>query len=401
MKLLTQAFLFDFATCETDLLQATRDLIQSEYSYSFGSSPPLMTDSWLAEFYSQKALANRTDGIYDDMNLPDSLVSQLKQNSASTTPLWSLWSLPVRYVFGESVSRSSSGSCIRKVFAEAARRIENATCIKFELDTKARPDSIVVRTIPEMPCWSTLGYNASLNGINIGTGCMHVGQVTHLLLHALGLAHENLRPDGLNFQEVNLENAGSTHPILFGPWQGTNTSWEAAVSSLPFDFGSLTGLGPCYQSGSPGRACNQTLAPSPALGEAAGAQARAVMGNRDVLSGRDVQVLKKMYCHGGEEGAGGFVAPPGSLEPGQSAALAHCFLDDCDIAEVAVYEKAQSADVLPGPGGAFAESFNKTKLIYTLLAVVLGLILVSIGYSFWHSYRRPDVPESEEPLIVS
>jgi Astacin (Peptidase family M12A) len=393
-----------------------------EYAYISGSSPPLMTESWLNDFYSKVSLPPLSDKIYDDMKLSDSLVAALAPSSSpSDTPLWLNWPGTVRYAFDPSVGNSTS--CVRIVFLEAVRRVQNSTCVTFTEDTSAitSANSLLITSNSNQRCWSTLGYSESQNGINIVTGCMHVGQVTHLLLHALGLGHENLRADADLFQSYNNLNvedtlADATKTLLLLPWTGTRTAWEAAVLQLPFDFGSITGAGPCYLSStvSAGRdACNATLSPYPTMSEADAIIASALMGNRDVMTARDASLVNLMYCGvdpkaNATEPTSPFIAPPASPGNGYAQNLVKCFLDDVDVSEVLKKEKSQSSDIMAGAGGAFADNTSRTKLIYILVGVGLLVTLTVIAFFFWRSLRRyveegrvdEYRSETERPLIV-
>jgi len=141
--------------------------------------------------------------------------------------------------------------------------------------------------------------------------------------------------------------------------------------------------------------------------------ATAVMGNRDVMSSRDASLLNLMYCDfdpnaNASEPVAPFVPPPASPGNGYAQNLLQCFLNDVVITEVLEEEKEQAADILPGAGGAFAASTNRTKLIYILVAVGLFIVLVCITFFFSTSLRsyveggQVDEfrSETERPLIV-
>ena len=117
-------------------LENATHLAGIEHAYISGSSPPLMTESWLNDFYSKVNLPALSEKIYDDMKLSDSLVAALAPSSSpSQTPLWATWPSTVRYAFDPSVGNSTS--CVRSVFLEAVKRVQNATCVTFVEDTAA------------------------------------------------------------------------------------------------------------------------------------------------------------------------------------------------------------------------------------------------------------------------
>ena len=116
--------LLGLVCCQTPATQLsqTRELLDSQYSFAGSSNPPLMTDSWLSNFYSHVSLPTNTPGVYDDMKLSDTLVNAIQETSYSanaTNPLWAIWSLPVRFAYDKSVDQANASICIKKVFAES------------------------------------------------------------------------------------------------------------------------------------------------------------------------------------------------------------------------------------------------------------------------------------------
>ena len=55
-------------------------------------------------------------------------------------------------------------------------------------------------------CFSYLGMIGRRQAVNIGRGCEFRGIVQHEILHALGRAHEQSRPDRDNYVIINMNN---------------------------------------------------------------------------------------------------------------------------------------------------------------------------------------------------
>lgn len=91
-------------------------------------------------------------------------------------------------------------------------------------------------------CWSRLGYqndgrtNLIPQQLNLGTGCMYKGIIQHEILHALGVAHEHMRPDRDNYLVMNTSNMKQL---------GLDNSWKYWSQDVlqnftnSFDYGSL------------------------------------------------------------------------------------------------------------------------------------------------------------------
>ena len=180
-------------------------------------------------------------------------------------PTWNVWPQPsnITYVF-ESLS-STNQTCARTVFREAAERISEASggCLYFKdlsaswnatTDADANPLRVIIDDTPK--CFATLGYQSGKGGnmISIGSGCVNVGTVMHLLGHVLGMAHEEQRPDSQQYISVVPSNidvygmspASNVDPTtapkfqyVFRPLNGTGSAWEREVTKLPYEYGSL------------------------------------------------------------------------------------------------------------------------------------------------------------------
>lgn len=130
--------------------------------------------------------------------------------------------------------------------------------------------------------------------INIGRGCEHRGIVQHEILHALGRAHEQSRPDRNNYVIINENNIrrGTFYNILLVLVINNNKislvehrhnfNIHRTDTSLPYDYGSVMHYG-AYDFSSNGLPTIRTRQP-------------ASIGQRYGLSAMDWRHLQRAYC---------------------------------------------------------------------------------------------------------
>ena len=216
-------------------------------------------------------------------------------------PSWDIWpnGSTIQYSF------SDVDECVQMIFREAAVRITEATngCLLFNefSDTPASDTLSVVSS--QSGCFASLGYKATGNIVNIGTGCKNVGTVMHLLGHVLGLAHEDQRPDARQYVVVNhgnidtygMSTSSSVDPMksakyqyIFEPLNGTRTIWEQQVMLLPYEYGSLM-----HNSRS---VYAVDIAKDKTLTSIHGSSSYDdLFGNRGFMTERDARLLNEMY----------------------------------------------------------------------------------------------------------
>lgn len=83
----------------------------------------------------------------------------------------------------------------KKLILGAMRDISGDTCVKFV--PRRKSDISFVEFVMDKPnkCSSKLGWVGKLQRILLGRNCMRYGIIVHEILHALGLFHEQSRPD--------------------------------------------------------------------------------------------------------------------------------------------------------------------------------------------------------------
>jgi len=221
---------------------------------------------------------------------------------------WSLWpkSQGIEFEF-DIPPADKSTVCVKKIFTEAALRVSEASsgCVKLVENSSSNDKSILrIRSDEKFKCYSSLGYNSmGDNVINIGLGCRNVGTVMHLILHALGMAHEDQRPDAAQYRYVidpNIDAYGmspSAHinptktekfKKTFVPLSGTKTRWETEIMQFPYEYGSIMHNSVYRYSYSIGSKPTTT---SVFLGQ----KFDDLPGNRGFITYRDAQILNNMY----------------------------------------------------------------------------------------------------------
>ena len=244
---------------------------------------------------------------------------------------WNLWpSTPegpteIKYVIDDTV-----GNCERSTLTVAMSVIAHNSCIKFSQLSQSvylssgAADPVIHITNRPGGCFASLGFRPgpSENLVNIGPGCVNVGTVTHLVLHALGLFHEHQRPDRDTFVKLvttNIDgdrvggNKGTTkYDVLFGKAGPGQSLWVNATESKPYDYSSIMHNGPCHYSvseefggGNAGCSLEPSLVANPPSNLKSPSPATKYwgspsdIGNRATLSPGDVSLLSLLYpCSG-------------------------------------------------------------------------------------------------------
>ena len=233
-----------------------------------------------------------------DSNIAGDIIIK-PQWGSDRPPTWKLWPSPssVPYFF------ASNDTCIRATVTEALLRFEEATssCVKFTEVTQADSNALVISS-GVSGCFASLGYSEGNNVLTLGTGCINVGTVLHLLGHVLGMAHEDQRPNAREYVTVNTANIDvfgmssssnldptetSKYGYVFAPLSGTKTAWEKAIANQPYEFGSLMHNSRSIYS--------VDVATEFTLQGVKGPQFADLFGQRGWVTERDARILNEMY----------------------------------------------------------------------------------------------------------
>uniref|UniRef100_A0A915C7J2 Zinc metalloproteinase n=1 Tax=Parascaris univalens TaxID=6257 RepID=A0A915C7J2_PARUN len=157
-----------------------------------------------------------------------------KKRKIGREPLYVRWDTtkPISYEFADSIPQST-----RHKIREAIALWELRTCVRF-LENGPSVDRI--EFFDGGGCSSFVGKTGGTQGISISTpGCDVVGIISHEIGHALGIFHEQARPDQnrnifVNYNNIPISRWNNFHPV---------SQNQADTYNLPYDTGSVMHYG--------------------------------------------------------------------------------------------------------------------------------------------------------------
>ena len=392
---------------------------------SYGSSPIArpVTDLMLLTVYKGHDESDRP-GIAD--------YGDVLQDFRQGWTLWPSW--VIRFQLDEGLS-----NCARTSVNVALAVINSRTCLQFteqplvgEQSTTTDP-SILHISESGQGCFASLGYRPGENIVNIGSGCLNVGTIMHLAMHAVGMFHTHQRPDRDSFVRVNSQfidqnrMGGSLASSKFGAVFGKVDSGDSVVSKSTggnawasnlgvYDFSSLMHNGPChYSTGQEFGGAETECQIEPTLGDNGGANFRGNFtdtGNRQTLSEQDVTTLNAMYrCLVDSESL-----PPSLPADSVTAETTMCTIEDAadfEWSEVALEGKPLTGMVTAGSVTTAAPTANPNeysaftnvlrdssdaKLYQILLIGVAVVLLIAAGFMYL-AHRNRQAKRSARRLL--
>uniref|UniRef100_A0A914ZBJ2 Zinc metalloproteinase n=1 Tax=Panagrolaimus superbus TaxID=310955 RepID=A0A914ZBJ2_9BILA len=198
---------------------------------------------------SEKQADKIQEELLDDLQADDSKNIR-KKRKVGKEPLYKRWTRgrPISFEFAENVPELT-----KYKIRDALRIWEQHTCIRFR---ENGPDIDRLEFFDGGGCSSFVGRAGGTQGISIATpGCDIVGIITHEVGHALGLFHEQARPDQQEHIAVHYGN------IPIGRWNNFHpvTGNQADTFLLPYDAGSVMHYGPYGFANDPYRPTISTL----------------------------------------------------------------------------------------------------------------------------------------------
>jgi len=207
----------------------TKDPMQvNNYDENIGHAPQLpgnhltngdimMTNEEEREYFGDST--NQDDDQDEDLN--DSIVGENRR-----------WKIPIPYEFGPSAGYFTKSS-VEKAFKDLAK----STCIRFR--PKKGTDRDYMSFEKKSGCFSHVGKKryGGKQTVSIGYGCEFKSIALHEILHALGIFHEQSRPDRDQYVEIQWDN------IMKGKKHNFQKEKKAETFGIPYDYRSLMHYG--------------------------------------------------------------------------------------------------------------------------------------------------------------
>uniref|UniRef100_A0A0K0EIV3 Zinc metalloproteinase n=1 Tax=Strongyloides stercoralis TaxID=6248 RepID=A0A0K0EIV3_STRER len=185
------------------------------------------------------------------------------------------WRMPIQYYVDNSLNST--------LVSIALNGISNNTCIRFE-ELSYPPTGTGLVYYRGTGCASFVGrmYEKNNQTVSLGYGCSWNGVIQHETGHALGLFHEQSRPDRDSFININISNAitGTEDNFLK---DSTNLS---ITFDIPYDYGSTMHYGRSAFS----KNTLDTIIPKNPL-------FKEVIGQYGGMSFNDFKIINYYYCN--------------------------------------------------------------------------------------------------------
>uniref|UniRef100_A0A0N4Z7N5 Zinc metalloproteinase n=1 Tax=Parastrongyloides trichosuri TaxID=131310 RepID=A0A0N4Z7N5_PARTI len=198
--------------------------------------------------------------------------NQEREKRAISNTLRYNWTMPIQYYVDPSVNDTA--------VEIALNGIQNNTCIRFN-ELPKPPNGTGLIYFSGSGCNSYVGrlYNKNNQTVSIGFGCSWNGVIQHETGHALGLYHEQSRPDRNSYISINTTNALSGTENNFLQYN------DSLTLGVPYDYGSAMHYG--HDAFSKNKL--DTITPLNPLFE-------HVIGQYAELSFNDFKLLNLFYC---------------------------------------------------------------------------------------------------------
>uniref|UniRef100_A0A915IS61 Metalloendopeptidase n=1 Tax=Romanomermis culicivorax TaxID=13658 RepID=A0A915IS61_ROMCU len=183
---------------------------------------------------------------------------------------------PIQYDIDNSYSNDD-----RQAIQDAISYWSQHTCLGISYSPGVSNGDYVV-IFPGNGCYSMVGRQGGKQSVSIGDGCVVSGVIAHEFGHALGLWHEQSRPDADTYIRV------LTNNILAGLLSNfLQRTWDTVDSfGVPYDYGSVMHYDSTSFSFDGQSDTIETLQPS----------YQRTIGQREHPSFYDVKIMNEAYC---------------------------------------------------------------------------------------------------------
>uniref|UniRef100_A0AC35TS79 Zinc metalloproteinase n=1 Tax=Rhabditophanes sp. KR3021 TaxID=114890 RepID=A0AC35TS79_9BILA len=194
------------------------------------------------------------------------------------SPMPYKWAFPIKYFLAPSLAVAT-----KDIIVKALAEMQTNTCVRFAKQAAAITTSPGLNVMKSDGCWSYVGqiYSNKPQELSIGEGCQYNGIIQHEFSHALGLEHEQSRPDRDSFLNV--------YPANMEP--GTEDQFTKSAANTVTSFGIALDMGSGMMYGSYDFSSNgqKTLAPKDT-------NFNEDLGQIVRLSFSDYKILTLNYC---------------------------------------------------------------------------------------------------------
>ncbi|CAK8678189.1 unnamed protein product [Clavelina lepadiformis] len=160
---------------------------------------------------------------------------------------------------------------------DARQEYEMRTCFSFP-DRVAEEDYLIYQ--PRSGCWSYVGKQGGAQTISIGSGCEKMSTIEHEMMHAIGIYHEQSRPDRDGYVVIETQNIDADKVYNFDKY----TYDDVDDRRVPYDYNSVMHYGDTSFSNN-GEKTIVTIDPA----------FQDVIGQRRTFSEGDVDMINRMY----------------------------------------------------------------------------------------------------------
>lgn len=194
------------------------------------------------------------------------------KNQAAT--LWPNGKVP--FMVSSSVVDRTKFRLVEQVIAD----IESQTCIRF---VRRRNEDAYINIQPDIAaCSSQIGAQTGSTQLMLANSCWEYPTIAHMLLHAIGLDHEDKRSDRDEYVEINMDNLRGLKQRKFQKLSAA----QYPVLDTPYDFKSIMHASPNNVDGTAKGSRDWTIRATKSKNQE--------LGNSGISQG-DYRKLNKLY----------------------------------------------------------------------------------------------------------